>query len=180
MARYMVCLIPGEHAPLTHTASPSSTVLRLGLLRVQSVPSQHWCRWIFCSGLVANCHHFQLVENFDWLIHLSHFMQTLQSEAPSLAMSVSPSNLVTPPSRNGGLTHGEGWHRRSNTGTQMFAGLDPKWLSGLPDFQRSPGRQNSQISGHTFLFNACHRRAPGFGEGCQGLPPGKGGGRPKL
>ena len=57
---------------------------------------------------------------------------------------------------------------------QMFAGLDPEWLSGLPGFQPSPGSGNCKISWHTLLLNTCHHRALGFGEGCQALPPHKG------
>lgn len=58
------------------------------------------------------------------LIQLSRFMQTLQPEALPLTMSASPSNLVTPLFRNGGLTHCEGWHRNINRGTHT----DVCWL----------------------------------------------------
>lgn len=49
-----------------------------------------------------------------WLIQLSYFMQSLQPEALSLTMSASPSNLITPLFRSGGLTHCEGQHRQYN------------------------------------------------------------------
>lgn len=116
MAHYTLCLIPDEHALLVHPASPSPMVFMLGLLHVQLVPSCHWCRWIFCPRLRANCPQFQLAENLEVLVDSAVM---LQADFPVLTISASPSNLVTPLFRNGGLTHCEGWQYRDiNIGTQ--------------------------------------------------------------